>query len=75
MSSEATADAPAINRRPLISAGTLLGIGMGGFVDGIVLHQIAQWHQLGSAVLPPVTRDAMRRNMLWEACSTRACGP
>jgi uncharacterized membrane protein len=24
-------------------AGLLIGIGMGGFVDGIVLHQIAQW--------------------------------
>ena len=26
--------------------GLLLGIGMGGFVDGIVLHQILQWHQM-----------------------------
>jgi uncharacterized membrane protein len=24
----------------------LLGIGLGGFVDGIVLHQILQWHHL-----------------------------
>ena len=27
-------------------AGILIGIGMGGFVDGIVLHQIAQWHNM-----------------------------
>ena len=26
--------------------GVLLGIGFGGFVDGIVLHQILQWHHL-----------------------------
>jgi uncharacterized membrane protein len=26
--------------------GILLGIGLGGFVDGIVLHQILQWHHL-----------------------------
>lgn len=26
--------------------GFLLGVGMGGFVDGIVLHQILQWHQM-----------------------------
>ncbi|MFL6288948.1 MAG: DUF2243 domain-containing protein [Actinomycetes bacterium] len=26
----------------------LLGIGLGGFVDGIVLHQILQWHHLVS---------------------------
>ena len=24
----------------------LLGIGLGGFVDGIVLHQILQWHHM-----------------------------
>ena len=29
-----------LNRRPLIAAGTMLGIGMGGFVDGIVFHGI-----------------------------------
>jgi uncharacterized membrane protein len=27
-------------------AGFLLGVGLGGFVDGIVLHQILQWHHL-----------------------------
>lgn len=26
--------------------GLLLGIGLGGFVDGIVLHQILQWHHM-----------------------------
>jgi uncharacterized membrane protein len=29
--------------------GVLLGIGLGGFVDGIVLHQILQWHHLLSS--------------------------
>jgi uncharacterized membrane protein len=24
----------------------LLGIGLGGFVDGIVLHQVLQWHHM-----------------------------
>jgi len=28
------------------SAGILLGIGLGGFFDGIVLHQILQWHHM-----------------------------
>ena len=27
----------------------LLGVGLGGFVDGIVLHQILQWHHMVSA--------------------------
>lgn len=35
-----TADAPP--RAPAL----LMGIGLGGFVDGIVLHQILQWHHL-----------------------------
>jgi uncharacterized membrane protein len=26
--------------------GILLGIGLGGFVDGILLHQILQWHHM-----------------------------
>jgi uncharacterized membrane protein len=26
-----------------------LGIGLGGFVDGIVLHQILQWHHMSTA--------------------------
>jgi uncharacterized membrane protein len=47
-------------------AGILIGIGMGGFVDGIVLHQIAQWHQMLSNIVPPHTMDAMRVNMTWD---------
>jgi uncharacterized membrane protein len=29
--------------------GILIGIGLGGFVDGIVLNQILQWHHLLSS--------------------------
>src|SRR5918998_388604 len=29
-------------RRP----GILLGVGLGGFLDGILLHQVLQWHHL-----------------------------
>jgi uncharacterized membrane protein len=50
----------------VLTAGVVLGFGLGGFVDGIALHQIAQWHNMGSAVLPPITMEAMRRNMLWD---------
>ena len=47
-------------------AGILIGIGMGGFVDGIVLHQIAQWHSMLSNSVPPHTMDTMRVNMTWD---------
>jgi uncharacterized membrane protein len=54
-------------KRPVrVTAGIVLGIGLGGFADGIALHQIAQWHNMGSAIVPPFTMDAMRRNMAWD---------
>ena len=46
--------------------GILLGMGLGGFADGIALHQIMQWHNMGSAVLPPTTINAMKQNMAWD---------
>jgi uncharacterized membrane protein len=48
------------------TAGILLGVGLGGFVDGIALHQIAQWHNMLSARLPPHTMENMRINMTWD---------
>ena len=37
----------------------MYGIGLGGFVDGIVLHQIVQWHHMVSDVADyPVTTVA-----------------
>lgn len=44
----------------------MLGLGLGGFVDGIMLHQILQWHNMGSSVLPPTTMEAMAENMRWD---------
>lgn len=36
----------AARTRPSRLAGFLFGMGLGGFVDGIVLHQILQWHHM-----------------------------
>jgi uncharacterized membrane protein len=47
-------------------AGFVLGVGLGGFIDGIALHQIAQWHNMGSAIVPPLTMAAMSQNMRWD---------
>lgn len=47
-------------------AGVVLGLGLGGFVDGITLHQIMQWHNMGSAVVPPTTMAGMQQNMVWD---------
>jgi uncharacterized membrane protein len=51
---------------PAITGGLFLGLGIGGFLDGIVLRQIAHWHNLGSAVLPPVTMEALSQNLRWD---------
>jgi uncharacterized membrane protein len=33
-------------KRSLALPGVLLGLGVGGFVDGILLHQVLQWHHM-----------------------------
>jgi uncharacterized membrane protein len=50
----------------LVSAAALLGIGLGGFVDGILFHQILQWHHMLSSPLPPVDVVAIKVNMFWD---------
>ena len=35
-------------RRPALLPSVLIGVGLGGFIDGIVLHQILQWHHMVS---------------------------
>lgn len=39
-----------VRQPPLKVFGLLFGLGLGGFVDGIVLHQILQWHHMLSDV-------------------------
>jgi uncharacterized membrane protein len=55
-----------MNQKPLIAAGTLLGIGMGGFLDGITLHQILQLHNMLTAVRPKLTLADAEINMFWD---------
>lgn len=48
-----------------VSAGVLFGLGLGGFFDGIVLHQVLQWHHmLTSAGYPPDSVANLRVNTL-----------
>ena len=55
-----------MTRKPLIAAGLLMGAGMGGFVDGIVFHQILQWHNMVSGWLPPSNLVDAKINMFWD---------
>ena len=45
-------------------AGLLLGLG--GFFDGIILHQLLQWHHMLSNIYPPDTVSNLQHNTLWD---------
>jgi len=55
-------------RRSVRWAGVLLGIGLGGFFDGIVLHQILQWHHMltSHGDYPATTVAGLEVNTLWD---------
>jgi uncharacterized membrane protein len=55
--------------------GSILGVGLGGFVDGILLHQLLQWHHMLSSTdtdnigirdYPVDTVPGLRMNTLWD---------
>ncbi|MGH3876979.1 MAG: DUF2243 domain-containing protein [Actinophytocola sp.] len=55
--------------------GTILGVGLGGFVDGILLHQLLQWHHMLSSTgtdnagVPAYSVDTvpgLRMNTVWD---------
>jgi uncharacterized membrane protein len=54
-------------RSTAFRAGTLLiGVGLGGLADGIVFHQVLQWHHLVANPVPPDTLEALRTNVFWD---------
>jgi uncharacterized membrane protein len=62
-------------RNTLRAPGILLGVGLGGFVDGIVLHQLLQWHhmltstdtdRIGIRYYPANTVPGLRMNTVWD---------
>ncbi|HYG24407.1 MAG TPA: DUF2243 domain-containing protein [Verrucomicrobiae bacterium] len=52
--------------KPLIRSGIFLGIGLGGFFDGIVFHQLLQLHSMMTARLPKDTVANVEVNMFWD---------
>jgi uncharacterized membrane protein len=59
---------PAARDNRARTAGILLGVGLGGFVDGIVLHQILQWHHMltSEGDYPANTVAGLETNTLWD---------
>ncbi len=48
------------------ASGVFFGLGLGGFFDGIVLHQVLQWHHMLSSWYPTNTVENLRLNTLWD---------
>lgn len=55
-----------LNPVPLTTASIVLGIGMGGFIDGISLHQILQWHEMLSNKVSTDSLLGKSVNMFWD---------
>ena len=71
MTGTLTERTPATDQRLLTIGGVLLGMGLGGFVDGVVIHQILQWHHMGTAThdhdsFPGTTVRSLEDNTLWD---------
>ena len=49
---------------PIQMPGIILGVGLGGFFDGIFLHQVLQWHHMFSGVYSVDTVPGLRMNTL-----------
>ncbi len=50
-----------------------MGIGLGGFLDGIVFHQILQLHSMLSNWLPRTTVANVEVNMFWDGLFHAIC--
>ncbi|MDN0194662.1 DUF2243 domain-containing protein [Streptomyces sp. S.PNR 29] len=62
--------------------GIVLGVGMGGFADGILLHQLLQWHHMlsstnedhiGVRYYNPDTVSGLEMNTVWDGVFHTVC--
>lgn len=60
-------------RRAMSTAALVLGLGFGGFVDGIVIHQLLGWHHMLSGWYPPDTPANLHRNMVGDGLFHMFC--
>jgi uncharacterized membrane protein len=52
--------------RRFVIGGFVLGVGLGGLFDGIVLHQLLQWHHLVSNLYPVTSVETLELNTWWD---------
>jgi uncharacterized membrane protein len=80
-----TADEARVGRaepRSIQLPGIVLGVGLGGFVDGILLHQLLQWHhmltstnddRIGVKYYSPRTVSGLEMNTVWDGIFHAVC--
>lgn len=61
------------SHRPSERALFVMGVGCSMFFDGIVLHQLLQWHHLGSSLHLPNTVRNLQWNTLLGRISYATC--
>jgi uncharacterized membrane protein len=54
------------HRPSLLPPSLLLGAGLGGFLDGILFHQLLQWHNMVSGWIPVNDLVSSKVNMFWD---------
>ncbi|MBD2460306.1 DUF2243 domain-containing protein [Oscillatoria sp. FACHB-1407] len=50
----------------LVAAGVVLGMAIAGFFDGIVIHQILQWHHMVTTIRPATDLTNLEINTFWD---------
>jgi uncharacterized membrane protein len=68
-------DDPPMWPRQLWIGGLLLGLGLGGFFDGVVFHQLLQWHHLicSTATCQPTSIADLQRKTFADGLFHAAC--
>ncbi|MFF5106204.1 DUF2243 domain-containing protein [Streptomyces sp. NPDC000134] len=68
--------------RSIMAPGIVLGVGIGGFVDGILLHQLLRWHhmltstdddRIGVKYYDPDTVSGLEMNTVWDGVFHAVC--
>jgi uncharacterized membrane protein len=57
---------PPGTRSPAVVPALVTGFGLGAFIDGIVLHQLLQWHHLVNASTPADDLAGLEYNTFWD---------
>lgn len=52
--------------RTFLAGALAFGFGLGGLADGILLHQVLQWHNLVTARVPADSLEGLQTNLFWD---------